>query len=194
MTGGRRGVDPVLFGIIAAIAIVATAVAVVLFLRDDDNDPVTAGATTTIGQGDGGTTTTVDGPSSTPTSSPAGVSEDIEDGRHFGYFESVTIGDVTATGEFDLALFFTGQAAIDAAAEDGIDDYDLDYYIRNENDRLRTLVLDPHAEVTVIDYDNCCDAVDSNVPSFAVEITPERGCWVTVTNGIVTKIEEQFLP
>ena len=185
----RRGIDPVLFAVIAAIAIVATAVAIVLFLRDDGDGSVGAGTTTTA---DGATTTA--GPGTTPTSSAAGVSEDIEDGRHFGYFDSVLIGDATATGEFDLALFFSGQAAIDAAAEDGIENYDLDYYIRNENDRLRTLVLDPHADVTIIDYDNCCDPVGSNVADFAVDITRERGCWVTITNGIVTKIEEQFLP
>jgi len=178
--------DPILVTVVVLIAVVATAVVVVLLVRDDDGS--TTAATDTSGAAST-TTTVVSG-----TSAPVGTSEDIEDGRHFGYFQSVTPGDTTATAEFDLAQFFTGDAAKEAAAEDGTPDYELDYYIRNTNPRIRTLVVDPHADVTVIDPAHCCDPVASTVAAFAASVDPVNGCWVTIANGIVTRIEQQYLP
>jgi hypothetical protein len=182
----RRGVDPVLFGVIALIAVVAIAIVVVLLLRGGSSGTAATDATAT-------TAPATTGPSSSGPAPPA-TSEDMADGRQFGYFHSVTVAKPTSGAVFDLAQFFTGDAAKQAAAEDGMPGYELDYYIRNTNPRLRNLVIDAKAKVTVIDAKHCCDPKPSSLEDFAKTIQATDGCWVTIENGIVTKIEQQYLP
>jgi hypothetical protein len=153
-------------------------------------------------------TTTTDAPSTTTTATAgptptepsttlldaddSGRSE-LEDGRHFGYWDSFEIGDTIAFGEFDLAYFLTGPEADQAATAHG-DDPELDYYVVNENPKLRTLIAHGDTEVVVVDWDHCCGSIPSNVADLAVERRDTSGFWVTITNGIVTKIEEQYVP
>ncbi len=130
-------------------------------------------------------------PSEIGDSDDTGRSE-LEDGRHFGFWETFEIGDTIAYGEFDLAQFLTGAAAEAAAAERG-DEVNNDYYIVNDNPRLRTLIAEGDTVVRVLEG-GTPDLLDSNVADFAVERSPDAGFWVTIEGGIVTEIEQQFVP
>ena len=84
------------------------------------------------------------------------------------------------------------KAAEEAAAERG-DEVNNDYYIVNDNPRLRTLVARGDTVVRVLDGGEP-DLRETNVADFAVERSAGAGLWVTVEDGIVTEIEQQFVP
>src|SRR5688572_7560694 len=78
------------------------------------------------------TTTQAPTPAATP------LATDLADGEHHA---RVTAYDArAATVTVDVVQFFTGQAAVAAAVDDGYDAGDVanDHYTRNENTRLRT--------------------------------------------------------
>jgi hypothetical protein len=144
--------------------------------------------------------------SPTETQSPSEApSPELEDGRHFGSIESVDVENQTLV--FDLAYFLTGDEANQAAAEHG-DEVPVpnDYYIVNDNPRLRTLDVAPNVEVRVIDWTNCCELVQGEVQPFmdafatnhhawdALYKGSEAPYWLTVEGGVVVKIEVQYLP
>ena len=132
---------------------------------------------------------------------------ELEDGEHFGFVEEVDPTEGTMV--FDLAYFLTGQAANEAAAEHG-DEVPVpnDYYIVNDNDRLRTLTLVDDVELSLLDWNHCCDErFDGDLETFARAIdegTFEAGgfvyngtlspYWVTVEDGEIVRVEEQYLP
>ena len=120
---------------------------------------------------------------------------DLPDGVWFGYVSTVAEASVS----FDLACWFSLPAAADAAAEDGEESPPPnDYYIRNTDDRLRALVVSETAAVAWMPT-----AAD---PSTAVTVSFETwrvqqplrsyrpGVWVTVVDGNVVSIEEQYVP
>jgi hypothetical protein len=156
-----------------------------------------AGSTTSTSTTILATTATTSAPATEP-STTLGNSDDtgkseLADGRHYGFWKTLEIGDTVAFGEFDLAYFLTGTEAEKAAASHG-DDLSNDYYVVNDNTRLRTLIVNGDAEVTVVDWDNCCGTKPSNVADLAVDRRESSGFWVTIENGAVTKIEEQYVP
>jgi hypothetical protein len=187
-------------GVVAVVAL--TVVVSVAAGCGDDDDPTlsttstTAASTTTS---ESTTTSTTEAGSPTPTepttdlpdSMDSGKSE-LEDGRHFGYWDTFEIGDTVAFGEFDLAYFLTGDEAEAAAAEDGAEVTN-DYYIVNDNPKLRTLIARGDTEVTVL-TGNGAESQRSNVADFAVDRHPQAGFWVTIEDGIVVAIEEQYQP
>ena len=154
------------------------------------------------------TTSPTQEPTETPepseTESPTPGAE-LEDGRHFGSI--VSIDASTQTMRFDLAYFLTGDEANQAAAEHG-DEVPVpnDYYIVNDNPKLRTLAILPNVEVQVIDWTNCCELVQGEVQPFmdafatrhhawdALYQGSEAPYWVTVQDGAVVTIEVQYLP
>jgi len=132
----------------------------------------------------------------------------LEDGRHFGYVRSVDVdGGVI---EFDLASFLSGeeanQAYQEATGETG--PVPNDHFVVNDNPMLRTLTLAPDARLHLLDWNNCCDTFfDGDLALFAEAIGEQadvtdgdliyRGqsqWWITVENGVVTEIEEQYSP
>ena len=150
-------------------------------------------------------------------SSPTGAASaspsaaELPDGRSFGYIKSVDEGARTIS--FDLAQFLEGDAADKAYREDnglsGNEEVENDYYIRNENTRLRTLHLASDASIQVVG--DPPDTVEGTWADFAAafdsdEIAPfnedgsasYRGTngkyWVTVEDGEVALIEEQYVP
>jgi hypothetical protein len=143
-------------------------------------------------------------PTSVPSPTPS-ITAELEDGRHFGYIAS--IDPTQGTMVFDLASFLTGDAANEAAAEHG-DETPVpnDYYIVNDNPRLRTLALAPDVELWLIDWGSCCEPVRAEMEPFvdSFETTDHRWdamyqgaesqYWVTVEDGVVVTIEEQYLP
>jgi len=143
-------------------------------------------------------------PTATPSPTPPTAVE-LEDGRHFGYIDSIDLA--TRAMVFDLAYFLTGEDANQAAAEHG-DETPVpnDYYIVNDNPKLRTLVVAPDVELWVIDWGNCCEPVQGEIQPFADAFETsnhrwdamyqgaESQYWVTVEGGQVVAIEEQYLP
>ena len=146
-------------------------------------------------------------PDDTPTESPT-VAPELEDGRHFGYVRSVDPGAPAL--EFDLAEFYTGDEANEIAAERG-DEVPVpnDYYIVNDNPRLRTLALSAGLELELLDWNRCCDETFSpTLQEFADAIASGQPTeigdhlmygalsqyWLTVEDGVITRIEEQYLP
>jgi hypothetical protein len=146
---------------------------------------------------------------------PEGVTEPtpfpgaaLGDGRHFGYVRSV---DTEArTIEFDLAYFLSGEEANQAYQEATGDSGPVpnDHFVVNDNPMLRTLTLAPDARLRLLDWNHCCDSFfDGDLALFAEAIGEQadvtdgdliyRGqsqWWITVENGVVTEIEEQYSP
>ena len=146
-------------------------------------------------------------PSVTASASPSVTTSAaaLEDGRHFGFILSIDASGSAMV--FDLALFLTGDAANQAAIEDGViqpgQTIDNDYYIRNNNTKLRDLALRQDVRIILVNWPNCCETtVNGVLEDFAASFTtptdvyhgPQSPYWLTVEAGVVTKIEEQYLP
>jgi hypothetical protein len=172
---------------------------------DDAQAPPTASPTAGEPSGvtgpTGPTTTPTPSPSAGPTPSPA-----IEDGRHFTFLSAIAIGDPT-TITFDLAYFLTGDEAAEAAAERGDESPPPnDYYIINDNPKLRTVPVAEDAELRILDWADCCDgfitgSIDELAAAMASGEDPYGGVyrytspfWLTVEDGQIVLIEEQYLP
>jgi hypothetical protein len=132
----------------------------------------------------------------------------LEDGRHFGYVRSVDAG--ARTIEFDLAYFLSGKEADHAYQEatGNTGHVPNDYFVVNDNPMLRTLALAPDVRLRLLDWNHCCETFfDGDLALFAEAIEEQtdvndgdliyRGqsqWWITVENGFVTEIEEQYSP
>jgi len=135
------------------------------------------------------------------------VKAPLPDGRHFGFIKSIDLNASPATMVFDLAYFLTGDEANAAAAERG-DEVPVpnDYYIVNDNPKLRMLQVSPNVDIELVDWKNCCDRVfkpnwQKFQDSFALDEPPAgrykgkfTNYWVTVNGGEVVQIQEQFVP
>ena len=132
----------------------------------------------------------------------------LEDGHHFGYVRSIDVD--TGTIDFDLAYFLSGKEADQAYQEATGDTGHVpnDHFVVNDNPLLRTLTLAPDARLRLLDRNHCCETFfDGDLSLFAQAIEQQtdvtdgdlvyRGqsqWWVTVENGVVTQIEEQYSP
>jgi len=169
---------------------------------------VISGGSPTGGSGSTTAPPTSASPSVTPPSPAA--SPVLADGRYF-----VFIKDMRETAcddcpgyamTFDLALWFTGEAANEACVEDGgteCDPVPNDYWIRNNNPQLRTIPVSRTAEVRAIDWTNCCEPAAGDLTAFvdAMHAHATAGryhstspFWITILDGAVVTIEEHFLP
>ena len=191
----------VLFSLATLLALTAAACG-----RDDGN-PIASPSPATSAAIASKTASPSAEPSETPSPEPTEASTpELEDGRHFGYIGSIDTAGASMV--FDLAYFLTGDEANEAARDHG-DEVPVpnDYYLVNDNPRLRTLAISPDPEIWVIDWGgNCCDLVRGEFQPFvdafgtkqhawdAMYQGAESQYWVTVENGAVVAIEEQFLP
>ena len=114
-----------------------------------------------------------------------------------------------AVGAVVLALLAVGSGAIIAlssggeeAAERG-DEVVNDYYVVNDNARLRTLPLADEVVVRYIPADGCCDLQDGDIDAWLESILgtnptdypgKDAAWWFVVDGGRITRIEQQFLP
>jgi hypothetical protein len=138
----------------------------------------------------------------TPVAEPS-ASPLIADGRHLVYVTGAARPrDGRSTVTFDLAYFYRGDRAEQEAAERG-DEVLNDIYIVNENPRLRTLPLDDVVAVRYIPVDRCCDLQDGDVDAWLESILgtnptgypgKDAAWWFRVNGGVITRIEQQFLP
>ena len=136
--------------------------------------------------------------SASPSSAPA-----LDDGRYFVFLKKLHGTPPDATMTFDLAYFLTGDAANQAAADHG-DETPVpnDYYIVNDNPRLRTMPISPTVDIQVIDWTNCCELTSVPYADWAASIDHPTDAllgaqvpyWITVSSGQVVTIEEQYLP
>jgi hypothetical protein len=134
--------------------------------------------------------------------------ETLADGTYFGFLESIDVD--TGVTKFDLACFYTGDEANHQAAARG-DEVPVpnDVYIVNDNPATRDVPVDPSAELLLIDWNACCETgpgatldglasalghkrfVEIDGWRYAGSLSPY---WVTIANGQIVGIEEQFLP
>jgi hypothetical protein len=210
--------------IVLAVLVVGGAVGAILLSADDDEPVPTGATGTTITTGvtgpteptgptamgstgaTGGTGGTGTAAGNLGCGTPAPIV--LPDGTYFGYVQSID----TASGAlaFDLACFYTGEEANEQAAQRG-DEVPVpnDVYIVNDNTKIRNLTVDPSVELVVLDWNSCCepkpgadlddfasalgndDFVAIGGRSYAGSLSPY---WVTIEDGIVSRIEEQFLP
>lgn len=159
-------------------------------------------------------------PSRTPSASPSRTDEPIEspepsptpdrsespvlgDGRHFVFADHATRrDDGSATVTFDLAYFYRGDRAVLEAEERG-DEVVNDYYIVNDNPRLRTLSLADAVDVSYIPESACCEQRRGDVDAWlesVLETNPtdypgkDVPWWITVRGGQIVRIRQQYLP
>jgi hypothetical protein len=129
----------------------------------------------------------------------------LEDGRHFGYLAAVGATQEPPRLVFDLAEWYTDQEAVQEALADGVPRQEAGingYYIRNDNPRWRVLPIQPPAPVTLSTYPYAdpADPVEVTLERFAGLFQGGEGTlsfspyWLTVRDGVVVAIEEQFVP
>lgn len=142
-----------------------------------------------------GTTTTVGG------GEPSPSGDAVPNGVSFGYVEQVDIDNATVT--IDIAQLLTGDAANKAAIEDGFitgigDDATVpnDYYVRNQNPKLRTAPVTDSVEITVLADLGSPTPEPGTLAKLAQHVIdrPEVPVHITATGGEISKIEEQFFP
>jgi hypothetical protein len=136
------------------------------------------------------------------TASPSGgavTPTDLPDGRHPARVLRVDASRRTVV--VDVVQWFTGDAAVKAAAEDHAPEPENGYYIRNQNPRLRTLTVAPGAVITV----NVLSAEETGSSTKDLRITLAKLArydknlryalfWLTLRQGSVTRLAEQYLP
>jgi hypothetical protein len=150
--------------------------------------------------GAGGVTATTAAPASTAGRPAPSEPVVLADGRHPVYLKTVDADQQTIS--FDLIQFFTGEAAAKAAAEDNEESPPPnDYYIRNVNPKLRTLPVRAGAPITVnVLAAQATGSATKDVPVTLAKLAtyfPNTGTppfWITVEQGQVAKIAQQFLP
>ena len=130
--------------------------------------------------------------------------------EHFGYIRSVSTAGPTATLAFDDAQFLTGKEAQQAAEEDGAvepgESVPNDYYIRNPDKSTRTLRIANQATVISVRCSPCREGVHGELgPFLASFMAPRQGYgapyrgkyglyWLTIEDGAVVAIREQYVP
>lgn len=146
--------------------------------------------------------------SSNPGCSGTPAPATLVDGTYFGFLESIDVG--SRVSGFDLACFYTGDEANEQAAARG-DEVPVpnDVYIVNDNPSTRDVPVDPSVELLLIDWNACCEtSPGAELDAFAsalgdqdfVEIDGFRYAgglspyWITIEEGRIVGIEEQFLP
>ena len=138
-----------------------------------------------------------------PASRPAPAPATATRGSDFGFIRSWTAKAGTFYLRFDRAVLLTGKAADDAsAAHGGESPVPNDYYIQNENPRLREVVI--HDQARVIGSQQLTGSPGPNPSTLKALLTfvHNGGPQVAATpfhlkydtNGFVIRVQEQYLP
>ena len=207
----------------AVVAVLVIGGAVLAFaLSDGDEERAASGPTGETSVTGPTSPTGTTGPSAEPTGPTGETGQDtgnagcagatapetLADGTYFGFFESIDVD--TGVSKFDLACFYTGEEANQQAAARG-DEVPVpnDVYIVNDNPATRDVPVEPSAELLLIDWNACCETSPGpELDAFAsalggqdfVEIDGFRYAgglspyWITIQDGRIVGIEEQFLP
>jgi hypothetical protein len=138
-----------------------------------------------------------------PASGPAPGPTTATPGTDFGFIRSWTAKTGTIYLRFDRAVLLTGEAADNAsAAQGGESPVPNDYYIQNDNPRLRDLVIVDQA--TVVGSQQLTGSPGPNPSNLKALLTfvHNGGPLAAATpfhltyndNGLVTRVQEQYLP
>ena len=193
------------------LPLVATALALtVITLAACSQKPATEPAASPAAAVPGSTAQFGDGPAPEVTATPVATATPgatatkaakpappLADGRHPGFIGTVGDGVVA----MDLVEFLTGDAAAKAwqqkYPDSEQDSPDNDYFIVNDNPKLRKLPLAGSVAVTVVGASGPGTEETITVPAIEKRfgnLLKGTLFWFTVEQGEVTKIEEQFLP
>jgi hypothetical protein len=144
------------------------------------------------------------------------------DGRYFGYVRAVDGASKPPTVSFDVAQFFFGKDAQTAAERDGVvppgEPVPNDHYQRNPDTKAQALTVAPNASVTAAGpvsrlitnqaaRSRCRSGCENGVvpvspPEFFAAFEKKRygmtaagdPVWVTIRDGLVVRIDEQYFP
>jgi len=127
--------------------------------------------------------------------------------KQFTFVKNVTVSGGKTQVVADYAQFLTGTAAAASAAAHGDESPPPnDYYIANDNKKLRTLPVKSGIKVTLTALDDGTSDPEGYKVSLAkwagyyAAPTADTGSitggpyWFTITDGVVTAIEEQYTP
>jgi hypothetical protein len=150
--------------------------------------------------GDGGGGLATGNSPSVPASPGTGAPGVLPDGRSASYLKTIDVSKHTIT--FDLITLLFGDDATKEWVKKHPDEPDgppEGYLLVNDNKKLRTIAFAPDVTVKVVD-------LNSNDPSathpikladLAHHLSGERNAplpyWLTVENGVVTIVEEEYL-
>ena len=129
----------------------------------------------------------------------------LADGTHFVRVAAVGDDQDPPRLIVDMQQWFTDQEAVDAALEDGVHPSEAGingYYIRNENPRWRIVEVESDAPValTTPPHGQIDDPTVVVLPRFGAlfwasdEYLRYSPYWITVRDGVVVRIDEQYLP
>ncbi|HVT76446.1 MAG TPA: hypothetical protein VHD87_05410 [Acidimicrobiales bacterium] len=185
-------------------AVVIVAVALLFGACGGKSKSSAGGTTTTTGH------TTTSSVATTSVTEPTAYANagDYVNGRHIGLIKAV---NADHTVDVDVVQFLTGQAAIDAYRQDTGDTSgtpDDDYYVRNQNKLVRHLSLAADAVFRVQSLGQ--DGTTATSPDQGKSVTfadfigfwsgshhdqaVSTMFWITLTDGKVVTVEEQFVP
>lgn len=120
--------------------------------------------------------------------------DDLSDGLWYGRVSHFDAAGIS----FDLACWFSGDAATAAAAEDGEESPPPnDYYVRNQNEQVRELEVATDTPVLWYlsgDPNDSREGTFSEWTDFLETQDFHLGVWITIADGEVTEIEEQWVP
>jgi len=140
------------------------------------------------------------GPTTGSASGDRADGTDLRDGRHPALVRRVDAAGRRIT--VDVIQLYFGAAADRAALEDHASEIPPanDYWIRNVSTRLRTLPVAPGAHITVnvhgaLESGNSTTDVRKTLDQFGgIEHLDTGVFWLTLSDGRVTRIAEQYLP
>jgi hypothetical protein len=175
----------------------------------DEQAAVSPTATTPAPASETRSPTPTDEPSPTPsaiaTGEPGG--DTLPDGRYFVQLADIQGGEEGPLQlQYDLAYFLTGEEANQAADDRGLETpVPNDYFIVNDNPKLR---LTPLEGVYSVKYIPQGSGLSSPVKAHEAQFLGWMGesvqtdfppkdtswWWITIENGSVTKIQQQYLP
>jgi hypothetical protein len=126
--------------------------------------------------------------------------------RQYAFVKKLTVTGGSYSMVADYAEFLTGKAAASAAKARGDESPPPnDYYIVNDNPKLRTLPVRPGAKITLFEKPEGSHVAGGYTVSLATwkaDLSPSapnvsirtNGYWLTIVDGTVTAAEEVWVP
>ena len=143
------------------------------------------------------TTAAASSPAAPPPSTEPGIPPTDLSGEVYGFVTAVDVGKSEIT--LDKIDWFTGAAAQQACAEDGVTSTDNNrctgYYYRNVNPALRVVAVSPTATIRTLG--DGTHGVDSNLTAVGDRVAKTHASntyHLMVTDGQVTSLEEMYHP
>jgi hypothetical protein len=133
-------------------------------------------------------------PGEEPSAGPSGA-VDLADDEHPAIIKSIDTAAGTLT--FDLVQWLTGEAAKVAFQQANPGETDSppnDYFVVNNNPRLRTFAVAPDVVVIVTPGGDPNDTDQIALAEFGGYARRDALFWLTIKGGVITRIEQQWVP